>query len=348
VRSLVLTSRRGLDAPGAPELAAELEGLGAAVTVAACDTTDREALGRVLADIPARRPLRGIVHTAGVVDDGVVSLLTPERIDTVLAPKAVGAWNLHEVTRDLALDLSAFVLFSSASGASGAAGQGNYAAANVFLDTLAEHRRAQGLPGQSLAYGLWEQSSGASDQLEALDMIRLRQAGFVPLKTDAALGLFDAAVARSEAVLIPIDIDLLAMRNMTRLAQMPALWHRFAGGGLPQAAADLSGEPRIDRSELTRRLDAGRSDAERLRVLIDVVQAEVAAVLGHIGSDAVETDSAFKDLGFDSLTAVELRNRLNMLTGLRLPATLAFDHPTVTLLSQEVHARLAALPNLAA
>ena len=346
VRSLVLTSRRGLDAPGAPQLVAELEASGAKVTVAACDAADRSALAEVVAAAgSSARPLRGVVHTAGVVDDGVVSLLSPERLDMVFDPKARGAWHLHELTRDL--DLSAFVLFSSASGLSGAPGQANYAAANVFLDALAEHRRAQGLAGQSLAWGLWEQASGVSGKLDEVDMARLRSAGFIPLGTDEALDLFGRASIRDDAVLMPIAVDLPALRNVARLARLPALWHRFAGSPLQAASAEAAGRPGIDRSELERRLGAGTSDAERLRVLVDVVQSEVAAVLGHIGADVVETDSAFKDLGFDSLTAVELRNRLNMLTGLRLPATLAFDHPTVSLLSLEVHSRLA-LPNLAA
>ncbi|HMG42358.1 MAG TPA: type I polyketide synthase [Acidimicrobiales bacterium] len=341
VRSLVLTSRRGIAAPGATELVAGLAASGAEVTVAVCDTTDRAALTRVISAIPSARPLRTVVHTAGVVDDGLVSLLTPERVDAVMEPKALGAWMLHEVTRDLGVDLSAFVLFSSASGVSGAAGQGNYAAANVFLDALAEHRRGIGLPGTSLAWGQWASTSGATDQLADVDVDRLRRVGFIPMAADEALDLFDAAIRRDDTLMMPIHIDLPRLRATARSSPLPSLWYRLAGSPVSQVVAGgLTRRTGIDRAELTRRLAAGASDADRVRVLVDVVQAEVAAVLGYARSEAVETDSVFKDLGFDSLTAVELRNRLNMLTGLRLPATLAFDHPTVTLLSQEVDTRM--------
>jgi acyl transferase domain-containing protein/NADPH:quinone reductase-like Zn-dependent oxidoreductase/acyl carrier protein len=340
VRSLVLTSRRGLSAPGAPELVASLEAAGAVVVVEVCDAADRSALAAVVARASAagRRPLRAVIHTAGVVDDGVVPLLTPSRVEAVLAPKAVGAWNLHELTRHL--DLSAFVLFSSASGISGAFGQANYAAANVFLDALAEHRHGLGLPAVSMAWGLWDEVSGASDQLSDEIRAQLRSSGLVPLTTEEALELFDAAICGSEAVVMPIHIDMPALRNSARIARIPSLWHHLAGNPVRQGPAAASGKPGMDREEFIRRLAVPSNDAERLRVLVDVVQAEVAAVLGHARPDAVETDSAFKDLGFDSLTAVELRNRLNILTGLRLPATLAFDHPTVRALSQEVHTRL--------
>jgi acyl carrier protein len=183
--------------------------------------------------------------------------------------------------------------------------------------------------------------SGTTDQLNEVDSARLRGSGFVPLATDAALDLFDAAVQRTEPVVMPIHIDMPALRKTARLALLPALWHRLAGSPTRHASTLSASQPTTDRSELLRRLGAvagGTSEAERVRVLVEVVQAEVAAVLGHLRPEAVETDSAFKDLGFDSLTAVELRNRLNILTGLRLPATLAFDHPTVRLLSQQLHA----------
>ena len=343
VRRLVLTSRRGMAAPGVPELVESLAARGAEVTVTACDVGDREAVARVLAAIPERRPLRAVIHAAGAVDDGVVPLLTADRLNAVLAPKAIGAWNLHALTRDL--DLSAFVLFSSAAGLSGAAGQANYAAANVFLDALASHRRRQGLPAVSLAWGQWEETSGTTGQLDEALLTRLRSAGFVPLATDEALGLFDAsvggAVGGDHPVLVPIRIDLPALRSTVRRARMSPLWEQLAGAAVRHApAAAAAVRPRIEQAELLRRLAAAPNEAERLRVLVAVVQDEVAAVLGHASADAVETESAFRDLGFDSLTAVELRNRLNMLTGLRLPATLAFDHPTVNLLSLEVYSRL--------
>jgi acyl transferase domain-containing protein/NADPH:quinone reductase-like Zn-dependent oxidoreductase/acyl carrier protein len=341
VRSLVLTSRRGLDAPGAPELVASLKEAGAFVTVAACDTSDREALAEVIAEAAVGRyPLRGIVHTAGVVDDGFVLSLDRERLDTVLAPKAVGAWHLHQITQELAVDLSAFVMFSSAAGASGAPGQGNYAAANVFLDSLARYRRELGLPGLSLAWGQWDEVSGTTGTLDEDDLVRLREAGFIPLSTTEALDLFDASLMGADSLAFPIHIDVPTLRVAARRTVLPALWHRLAGNPNRHATAGAGGKPSIDRSELLRRM-AASTEPDRVRVLIDVIQAEVAAVLGYARSDAVETESAFKDLGFDSLTAVELRNRLNLLTGLRLPATLAFDHPTIDLLSREVYTRMA-------
>jgi polyketide synthase 12 len=345
VRSLVLTSRRGLEAPGAGELVAELEELGAEVTVAACDAADREALAQVLGAVPEARPVRGVVHTAGVVDDGLVSLMTAEQVDAVLTPKAIGAWNLHELTRDL--DLSAFVLFSSAAGVGGPAGQANYAAANVFVDALAEHRRRSGLPAVSLAWGLWEQGGGTTGQLDEANLARLRRAGVVPLSTDDALGLFDAALRRDAAVMVPIHLDLPALRNAARQAMHQLIWHRFAGGSAQRAEAS-PGAPGLDREEFDRRLADSSGEEERLRVIVDVLQADVATLLGHSEPDAVDTESAFKELGFDSLTAVELRNRVNMLTGLRLPPTLAFDHPTVDLLSREVQSQMAAAEPAAA
>jgi polyketide synthase 12 len=258
----------------------------------------------------------------------------------VLAPKAVGAWHLHELSLEMGLDLSAFVLFSSAAGASGAPGQGNYAAANMFLDTLALHRRQLGLPGLSLAWGQWDEISGTTGTLDEGDLERLKEAGFIPLSTEDALGLFDSSLMGTTALAFPIHIDIPTLWGAARRGVMPALWHRLAGNPHRHAHAGAGGKPSIDRSELLRRL-AAATDPDRVRVLIDVIQAEVAAVLGYSRSDAVETESAFKDLGFDSLTAVELRNRLNLLTGLRLPATLAFDPPTIDLLSREVYARRA-------
>jgi NADPH:quinone reductase-like Zn-dependent oxidoreductase/acyl carrier protein len=338
VRHLVLTSRQGRKAAGVADLVTGLEAAGATVEVAACDASDRTALAGVLADIAAGpRPLRAIVHAAGLVEDALVSSLTTHSLERVLAPKALGAWHLHELSRELELDLSAFLLFSSASGAAGAGGQANYASANVFLDTLAAHRRRSGLPGMSLAWGQWEEVSGTTDQLNEIDSARLRGSGFVPLATDAALALFDAALGRTEPIVMPIHIDMPALRKTARLALLPALWHRLAGSPTRHASTLSAAQPTTDRSELLRRLGTS-SEADQVRVLVEVVQAEVAAVLGHLRPEAVEIDSAFKDLGFDSLTAVELRNRLNILTGLRLPATLAFDHPTVRLLAQQLHA----------
>ncbi|MFI0817943.1 type I polyketide synthase [Streptomyces sp. NPDC021098] len=328
VRQLLLLSRRGGDAPGAAELATELGELGATVTWVACDTADRDALAAVLSAIPAEHPLTAVVHTAGVLDDGVISSLTGERIDAVLRPKVDAAWNLHELTRDL--DLSAFVLFSSAAGAFGSAGQGNYAAANTFLDALAQARAALGLPASSLAWGLWAAADGMAGSLESTDVSRISRGGYEALPQDEGLALFDVTDALSEAALVPIRIDTAALRGQAAAGLLPPLLRglvrtpvrRSADTGA--AGAVVSG---TDSGSLTERL-AGLSATERDRELLDVVRTHVAAVLGHATPDDVDAGRGFLDLGFDSLTAVDLRNRLGAAAGLRLPVTLIFDYPT--------------------
>ncbi|MFJ9822679.1 SDR family NAD(P)-dependent oxidoreductase, partial [Streptomyces sp. NPDC101151] len=320
VRRLLLVSRSGAQAPGAAELVRELSGLGADVSVAACDVADREALAGLLAGIPAEYPLTAVVHTAGVVDDGLVATLTPDRFAAVLRPKVDAAWNLHELTREL--DLTAFVLFSSASGALGSAGQGNYAAANVFLDALAQRRRVSGLPATSLAWGFWAERSGVTGHLTDADLARVARSGLVPLASDEGLALFDAAVGTDEAMLLPVRLDLAALRATG--GPVPAVLRGLVRGPVARARATArSGAA----AGLAQRL-AGRSESERLEAVSELVRGHVAGVLGHGSADAVEDDRAFKELGFDSLTSVELRNRLNEATGLRLSATLVFDYPT--------------------
>ncbi|WP_442906086.1 SDR family NAD(P)-dependent oxidoreductase [Kitasatospora sp. NBC_00458] len=327
VRRLVLASRRGADAPGAAELVAELTGAGASVTVEACDVADRDALAALLARIPAQAPLTGIVHTAGVLDDGVIESLTPERLDTVLRPKLDAAWHLHELTEHL--DLSAFVLFSSASGTFGAPGQGNYATANAFLDGLAQHRRAKGLPAVSLAWGLWAEASGMTGALGDGNLQRINRNGVEGLSTAEALELLDTAQTMGEPVLLPARLDLAGLRAQAGRANVPALLRNLVR--VPVRAAAAAGPDAA--ATLTRRL-AAMTAAERDAVLLDLVRTEVAAVLGHASSAEIEGNRAFNDLGFDSLTAVELRNRLNAATGLRLPATVIFDYPTSAALAR--------------
>ena len=320
VRHLVLLGRRGGDAPGAAGLVAELTGLGADVAVAACDAADRKALAGVLSAIPVDHPLTGVVHAAGVLDDGVVESLTPERFDAVLRPKVDAAWNLHELTRDL--DLSAFVLFSSVSATFGGAGQANYAAANAFLDGLAQHRRANGLPGISLAWGSWEQRSGMIGHLDEVDLGRMASLGITPLSTQQGLELFDAACAADEALVLPVRLDVTPKPAVSSAAVAPLL------RGLVTTSARRRVEAAAESgSSVLRRLEAA-SEAERASVVEELVRANAATVLGHTRQGMVPADRAFKDLGFDSLTGVELRNRLNAATGLRLPATLVFDYPT--------------------
>ncbi|MEU2394153.1 type I polyketide synthase [Streptomyces sp. NPDC007369] len=336
VRRLLLVGRRGPDAPGAAELAAELAESGATATWAACDVADREALAALLAGIPAEHPLTGVVHTAGVLDDGILSSLTPDRLSAVLRPKVDAAWNLHELTRDLGL--SAFVLFSSTSGLFGGPGQGNYAAANSFLDALAQHRRARGLPAAALAWGLWSVADGMAGSLDAADVNRMRRAGLPPLTAADGLQLFDTAVALDEAAVALMRVDTGALRPQAAAGTIAPLLRGLVRGVARRSAA-AAATPAGSESELRARL-AGMTAAEQDRALLDLVRTQVAGVLGHAGPAAVESGRAFKELGFDSLTAVELRNRLNAATALRLPATLVFDYPDPTVLARHLRTEL--------
>ncbi|MBP8538091.1 type I polyketide synthase, partial [Streptomyces sp. MK37H] len=335
VRHLLLVSRRGDQAPGAVELTAELAELGAEARWAACDVADRDALAEVLAGIPVEHPLTGVVHTAGVLDDGVIGSLTPERLERVLRPKVDAAWNLHELTREL--DLSAFVLFSSAAGVFGAAGQGNYAAANAYLDALAQHRTALGLPGTSLAWGLWAaESGGMAGELDQADVSRMSRGGVAALATDEGKELFDAAGRAGEALLVPVRLDLAAARAEAASTGVVAPLM----SGLVRVPARRTAEGSAGTGALAQRL-ARLNAAEQLETLLELVRTQVAAVLGYATADSVDPDRAFRDLGFDSLTAVELRNRMNAVTGMRLPATLVFDYPTSLVLAEHLRDELA-------
>ncbi|TGA96629.1 type I polyketide synthase, partial [Streptomyces palmae] len=331
VRYLVLASRRGRGAPGMAELEAELVGLGAVVMVAACDAADREALSAVLAAVPVEYPLSGVVHAAGVLDDGVIESLTPERVDAVLRPKVDAAVNLHELTEGLGL--SAFVLFSSAAATFGAAGQGNYAAANAFLDGLASYRRARGLAGLSLAWGFWAERSEMTGHLGNTEMTRMARGGVIPLTSEQGLALFDAAHAVDRSLLVPAKLDPAVLRRPT--APVPPLLR-----ALVSAPTRRTAQSQTDSEASLRRRLAGLAEADQDRVLLDLVSSGVAAVLGYAATDTVDPARAFKELGFDSLTAVELRNRLNAATGLRLPATLVFDYPTPSALARHLRAEL--------
>ncbi|MET3988189.1 type I polyketide synthase [Streptomyces sp. PvR034] len=327
VRDLVLVSRRGEGAPGVAELRGELVGLGAAVRVVACDVADRVAVGELVAGIS---DLRGVVHAAGAVDDGVVTGLTAERLASVLRPKVDAAWYLHEATRGLGLDL--FVLFSSAAGVFGSPGQANYAAANVFLDALAVRRRAEGLAAQSLSWGLWEETSELTATLDASDKARLGRGGMRALGTEEGLALFDRSLALDAPHLVPVRLDLSRARAEGQ--QVPPLLRALVRTPARRATGTPGGRGWRAQYE-------AMPEGDRESMLVDLVRAQVAAVLGHSGADAVPAQRGFKDLGFDSLTAVELRNRLGELTGNRLPATLVFDYPTPAALGAHLHALLA-------
>jgi acyl transferase domain-containing protein/NAD(P)-dependent dehydrogenase (short-subunit alcohol dehydrogenase family)/acyl carrier protein len=318
VNDLVLVSRRGVRAEGAAELEGELAALGARVQVAECDVSDRGGLETLIDSITRDRRLDGVIHAAGALDDGVIESLTPERVDGVLAPKLDGAWHLHRLTERL--DLRMFVLFSSAAGVFGAPGQGGYAAGNSFLDALAAHRRAQGRAGTSIAWGQWEQQASGSALtagLNAGDRARIARSGMLALSESQGLACFDAALSGQEALVVGLRLDGAALRAQARAGLLPAVLR-----GLVRAPAR-----RVAGGSLAARL-AGLRESERERVALEVVRGEVALVLGYASADAVDPRRTFKDLGFDSLTAIELRNRLGEVTALRLPATLVFDYPT--------------------
>ncbi|MEU6278552.1 SDR family NAD(P)-dependent oxidoreductase [Streptomyces populi] len=324
IRHLLLVSRRGTAAPGADALVAELTGLGARVTVGAADVADPVGLSAVLGRIDPAHPLTAVVHTAGVIRDGVITAQTPEHLEAVLAPKTDAARALHEATKDQ--DLKAFVLFSSAAGTLGNPGQANYAAANTSLDALAHRFRAAGSPAVSLAWGLWEEASGMTGELSTTDLERGRRTGIAAMPTEQALALLDAGLRTDEAALVTARLDLAGL-------------HRRAGsdGDVPTLLKGLVRVPRkavrastaATEESFAERL-AGLSPAERLDTVVELVRTQAAAVLGHATARGIGAEAAFKDAGFDSLAAVELRNRLAGATGVRLPATLIFDHPTPT------------------
>jgi polyketide synthase 12 len=287
----------------------------------------------LLADLPGRYPLTAVVHAAGVLADGTVESLTAQSIDHVLQAKAGGAVNLHELTREHTL--SAFIQFSALAGTLGNAGQANYAAANAFLDGLAAQRRASGLPGTSLCWGWWEQSSGMTGELDRADLSRLRRSGIAAMPTQEALALFDAACASGKPVLVPARLDVAARRERTG-EELPPLLRDLVEGGRPRrnrnkAATAKDGGP----AGLSARL-AALPAGEAREAVLDWLREQIAVVLGHASGTGVDVDEAFARFGFDSLTAVELCNRLNAATGLRLPSTIVFSYPTARELSEHL------------
>ncbi|MGW2162280.1 SDR family NAD(P)-dependent oxidoreductase, partial [Nonomuraea sp. NPDC001699] len=324
VRRLLLASRRGLGAPGAAELQAELVAQGVDVEIAACDVSDR---GQV-AGLVSGRALTAVVHAAGVLEDGTVASLTSEALETVLRPKVDAAWYLHELTQEL--DLAAFVLFSSVAGTFGGAGQGNYAAANAFLDALAEHRRGLGLAGVSIAWGPWAQDAGMTGALGQADMRRMARAGMLPLTVKQGVTLFDAATGAEQALVVAARFDVAAVRKHGRVPHLL----RGLVRGARRTAASANGD-----SELVRRL-ARQEPADQIETMLELVRTHAAVVLGHGSGEEVQVRREFRELGFDSLTAVEFRNRLSTTTGLRLPATLVFDYPTPVVLAEFLLAEL--------
>ncbi|WP_285516847.1 type I polyketide synthase, partial [Streptomyces sp. NBRC 14336] len=341
---LLLTSRRGADAPGAAELRDELTALGAGrVTIAACDVTDRDALRDLLDTLPEDQPLDAVLHVAGHLDDGVIDALDAGRMDPVLRTKATAALHLHELTKDK--PLSAFVLFSSTSGTISGPGLGNYAPGNAFLDALAARRRAEGLPATAVAWGHWADGGMGEGAVGE----RLRRYGVYDMQPELACQALQQALDHDETYLAVTDIGwdrfapaFTGSRPSALLRDLPDAQRALAPagtGGPGQAPADAFGADNADGPALVRHLAGLRPD-ERADAVLDVVRGYVATVLGYPGPEAIEPTRAFSDLGFDSLSAVELRNGMNKLTGLRLPATLVFDHPNCADLARMLLAEL--------
>jgi polyketide synthase 7 len=324
VGHVVLASRRGDRAEGAGELVAELTQAGAEVQVVACDVADRDAVAALLAGLPAQHPpLTGVIHAAGMIDDAVINLLTPDRIDTVLAAKVDAAWNLHELTRDL--DLSMFVLCSSLAGTVGSAGHGNYAAANAFLDGLATHRRAAGLPAISMAWGFWEQAP-----------TRMSHSGVAAMTTDQALELFDTALIVNHPAVVAAILDRTALANPTLSTRLPPLFADLVRHPLRRL---VTTEATAVKSALAQRLHGLTLDQQH-NLLLDLVRSHIAVVLGHSNPDDIDPGRSFQGSGFASLTAVELGNRLKTATGLSLSSTLIYDQPTPAALATHLQRQL--------
>ncbi|MEU3607771.1 thioester reductase domain-containing protein [Streptomyces sp. NPDC035033] len=329
VRRLLLVGRRGPDAPGAAALAEELTALGAEVRIVARDLADREETAALLASVPEEHPLTAVVHAAGVLDDGMLQDLTPERLSAVLRPKVHAAWNLHELT--LGRELDAFVLFSSVAGVIGGTGQANYAAANTFLDALAAHRAGLGLPAASLAWGLWAHEDGMSGHLTRTELDRIARSGLSTITDGAGPALMDRALLAARPALVVTPLDRAALRAHGRRA--PLLLRR-----LVEPADGAEGREPAGAELLPERL-AGLTPEDRDEAVAEFIRREVALVLGHAAPDSVDPRQRFSAMGFDSLTSVELRNRLAEATGLRLPPSLIFEHPT----PEELAGRLGAL-----
>ena len=334
VTHVVLVSRSGADAPGVAELVGRLEEAGAQVSVAACDVADRDAVAALIEQLPVQHPLRGVFHAAGVLDDGLIASLTPQRVDAVLRAKVDGAWNLHELTQHL--DLSAFVMFSSMAGIVGTPGQANYAAANSFLDGLADYRRANGLAGLSVAWGLWEQASAMTQHLADSDKARMSRLGLAPFSTEQALRLFDTAMLSDRPAVVAARLDSGALADQS--TALPPLLSQLVARRTRRVIDDADTTQASTTSLLTRL--QGLSTEQRQSELVDLVRSNAAIVLGRPNAGDISAGGVFKDLGFDSLTAVELRNRLKTATGLSLSPTLIFDFPTPIVLAEHLDTQL--------
>ena len=333
-RHLLLASRHGPDAPGTTELTHDLHHLGATTTITACDTTSPTDLAALLQTIPTQHPLTAVIHLAAVLDDATIETLTPTQLHTVLTPKTDTAWHLHTLTQNH--PLTAFILFSSAAGTLGSPGQANYAAANTYLDALAHHRTAHHQPATSLAWGLWATTTTMTAHLTPTDLTRLRRTGLIPLTTPDALNHLDTALTHHQPHLLPMHIQTAALSAQAEAGKLPPPLLGLVRTPLRRAAAT---SPAENAAAWRERL-SGRPEEEQHRLLLDMVRTTIAQILGHPTGATVEADRGLLDLGFDSLSAVELRNQLSAATGLRLPATAAFDYPTAAALARYLQSAL--------
>ncbi|MFD2768635.1 type I polyketide synthase, partial [Micromonospora eburnea] len=331
-RHLHLLSRQGAHHPDTARLVQQLAGLGATITVSRCDITDQARLAEVIDHIDRTgHPLTGVVHTAGTLNDTTLTNLAPDNLHATLGPKVDAAWHLHEATRNR--PLTHFVLFSAFAGTLGTGGQAGYAAANTFLDALAEYRRADGLPAAALAWGYWNDTSAMTAHLTEVDRARMARTGSLGLDTNEGLALLDAALTHTHPTLAPVKLHRPTLRNQPHI---PAILTALAGAPSRRAVAgdgDDAGGALMDRL-------AGLGADERRAALEDLLRTTVAVVLGHATAESIQLGRAFRDLGFDSLTSVELRNRLSTVTDLQLPATLVFDHPTPAAVVEYLAGRL--------
>ena len=334
VRNLILTSRSGRDAPGAVELENELQALGARVVIVECDVSERAQLEKLIASVSDEYPLTGVIHAAGVLEDGTFDSLSAEQLDRVLAPKVDGAIHLHELTEHLGLQT--FVLFSSAAATFGSPGQANYAAANAFLDALAARRRARGLPAISMAWGLWEEASEMTRHVRGTYAARIARSGLEPLSSKQGIDLYRAANGSCDALVVPVSLDMAALRAKARSGSLPAVLRdlvRVPGANVRRSA----------NSSLARRL-TGLDEQQRQGAMLEFVCAQAAVVLGYPAESAIDPNRPFTELGFDSLLAVELRNRMSDALGTRLSATLVFDYPTPEQLARNLLSQISDHP----
>ncbi|KAG6359165.1 hypothetical protein INS49_012685 [Diaporthe citri] len=333
IRDVVLVSRRGMRAPGSESLVHETAQLGAVATIVAGDIADADSVRDILSLFNDGRPLRCVIHAAAVIDDGVISALTPSRCDAVFAPKVDGAWNLHQLTKDMDLDL--FVLFSSVSGVMGTASQANFAAANTFLDSLAYLRRAENLPATSIAWGAWE-GEGMAAQLSKTSRARYAQLGLDSLTSQDGLGLLEQAVRRGSALHVAAAYDLDRLRKYYEaIGGIPPLLQSLLSQGRGQNQVDTNVQDWDLREALSK-----TNTQEHASIILGLVRATVAKTLGFTSPDDVDVHLPLREIGIDSLTAVLTRNQLVSLTNLALPASIILDQPNLMSLSQNLLSQL--------